>query len=238
MTGWGEFIAALAVFFASHAVPVRPPVRRRLTAALSERGFTLAYSALSLAVLGWLIVAAGRAPYLELWQFAPWQLWVPNLAMVVAVLLMSLAIAAPNPLSFGGARNTAFDPARPGIVGLSRHPLLLALGLWAGAHLAPNGDLAHVVLFGLLGVFATLGMAIIDRRKRRLLGAEEWARLGRGTAWLRPRGIADAFRGAPPQETATRIAIAVLVYAALHHFHAGIIGVAATPWWGNAPIGQ
>ncbi|WP_410724363.1 NnrU family protein, partial [Burkholderia sp. SIMBA_024] len=47
MTGWGAFAAAFAVFLVSHAVPVRPPVRPWLVRRLGERGFLVAYAAVS-----------------------------------------------------------------------------------------------------------------------------------------------------------------------------------------------
>ncbi len=229
MHGWLEFIAALGLFFATHAVPVRPAVRRRLVAALGERGFTFGYSALSLGMLGWLIVAAGRAPYVEVWPFAPWQLWAPNLAMPLVILLLALAVGAPNPLSFGGADNARFDPERPGVIGLSRHPPLLALALWAGGHLAPNGDLAHLVLFGLFLGFAVAGMAMIDRRKRRQLGEAEWRRLAARTRWM---GMPDPLcRMADWRGVAMRLAGGALVYAAIFWLHPHLIGVSPSPPW-------
>jgi uncharacterized membrane protein len=170
---WLEFTAAFAAFFLTHSIPLRPAVRPHLQRALGRRGFTLAYSTLSLAVLAWLIAAAGRAPFVQLWNWAPWQHLVPLVVMLPVCLILSLAIARPNPFSFGGARNETFDPARPGIVRLNRHPLLLALALWAGAHVVPNGDLAHVILFGTFCGFAVLGPRLIDRRKRREMG-KDW----------------------------------------------------------------
>ena len=174
--GWLEYILAFAAFFATHAIPVRPPVKARIVARIGARGFSLAYSALSVAVLAWLIGAAGRAPYVEIWPRAPWQSWVPFGANALAAVIIALAVARPNPLSFGGARNAEFDPNHAGIAGWVRHPLLAAIALWAGAHLLPNGDLAHVILFGTFLGFALLGMKMIDRRKRRQLGGD-WARL-------------------------------------------------------------
>ena len=109
--GWLEFAAAYAAFFITHSLPVRPPLRPMLQTALGPRGFTLAYSALSLAALAWLIVAAGRAPFVPLWNWAPWQLYVPLVAMLPVCLILALAIARPNPFSFGGALNAKFDPA-------------------------------------------------------------------------------------------------------------------------------
>ena len=74
-----------------------------------------------------------------------------HLGMFAVCLILALSIARPNPFSFGGAQNARFDPARPGIVRWVRHPILLSLALWAGLHLLPNGDLSHVILFGVLG---------------------------------------------------------------------------------------
>ncbi len=221
--GWAEFTAALAVFFLSHAAPVRPPLRPRLEAILGARGFTLAYSALSLAVLVWLIAAAGRAPYVQLWVVAPWQAYVPLIAMLPACLILALAIARPNPFSFGGARAQDFDPARPGITRWMRHPMLVALALWAFAHLVPNGNLAHVLLFGLFGGFALLWGRLIDRRKRREMG-DQWARLdaARRAGPLLPRP-------ARPLGAALRLAAGVGLYWGLIAMHPYLFGVSPLP---------
>ena len=44
-----------------------------------------------------------------------------------------------------------------------RHPQLTGFALWAFAHLLPNGDLPSFVLFGGLGVWALVEMAVINR---------------------------------------------------------------------------
>jgi uncharacterized membrane protein len=230
MTGWAEFAFALCAFLASHALPVRPPIRGRLVKLLGARGFTVAYSALSLLILSWTIGAASRAPYVELWPFAPWQLFAPNIAMLLAVSLISLALFAPNPLSFGGG-GARFDPTRPGVVGLSRHPLPLALALWSAAHLVPNGTLAHALLFGLFLVFSILGMAIIDRRKRRQMGINRWTRLAANTAWLRPAGLGDVVALLRTRAGVVRLCGGALAYVALLHLHSLLFGV--DPW----PVG-
>jgi uncharacterized membrane protein len=216
--GWLEFILAYAVFFLSHSLPVRPPLRPVLEARLGSTGFTLAYSALSLGVLAWLIAAAGRAPFVPLWGWAPWQAHVPLVVMAAVCVILALSIARPNPFSFGGMRNVRFDPARPGIVRWSRHPLLLALALWAAAHLVPNGDLAHVILFGTFAAFALLGGRLIDRRKRRELGPD-WPRLR--------AAVAGAPRVPRPAsgDTVLRLAAAVALYAALLWAHPYLFGV-------------
>jgi uncharacterized membrane protein len=200
-----------------------------LTGLVGERAFTLGYSLLSVAALALLIFAAGRAPYVELWPPAPWQSWAPNLAMPVVCLLLAFGMAVPNPLSFGGTRPERFNPDQPGIVGVARHPLLLALALWAGTHVLPNGDIAHLVLFGLFASFALAGMATVDRRKRRLMGEAERTRLAARTSlWplsavLQVRGVGPGF-----ERSQSRLLIAMALYGALLALHSPVIGLA--PW--------
>lgn len=217
--GWGEYALAFSAFFLTHSVPIRPPVRPWLVARLGSAGFGIAYSALSLAVLAWLIAAAGRAPYVLLWPWAPWQNHVVLTVMLPVCLILALAIARPNPFSFGGARNDGFDPARPGIVRLTRHPLLLALTLWAGAHLLANGDLAHVILFGTFAGFAALGMRLVDRRRQRDMG-QAWHRIdtARRQAPFLPQPV--SWPGA-----AIRLALGIGLYGALLWLHPWLFGV-------------
>ena len=153
---WAEFSIALAVFLGSHVIPVR--FRAPLIARLGKRGYVAAYSALSLGLLYWLIVASARAPYAELWPHEPWMRWLVNLAMPLAVLAAATA----------------------GMAGL-----MAAFALWAGAHLVANGDVAHAVFFGLLLAYALFGLAICLRRgvtlnlgwPRLLAAALVWAAL-------------------------------------------------------------
>jgi uncharacterized membrane protein len=220
--GWLEFTAAYGVFFLTHSLPVRAPLRPRLHEALGPRGFTLAYSALSLAALTWLIGAAGRAPFVPLWGWAPWQPWVPLIAMLPVCLILALAIARPNPFSFGGARNSRFNPARPGIVRLHRHPLLLALALWATAHAVPNGDLAHLILFCTFAIFAALGTRLVDRRRQREIG-DIWQKLRSDVARipLWPTSLTG--------DDALRLAAGLVVYVTVIWLHPAVIGVSPLP---------
>ncbi|WP_299821093.1 NnrU family protein [uncultured Jannaschia sp.] len=223
MTGWIAFAAAFAAFFVSHSVPLRPPVRARLVRLLGPRRFAVAYSALSLAALAWLVVAAGRAPYVALWPRLPWQSYVPLAAMALACLIAAFAVARPNPFSFGG-RSGGFDPSRPGIVRWMRHPLLAALALWSASHMVPNGDLAYVLLFGTFAGFALLGMRVVDERRQRVMGAARWTALHRAVAACPPLPCPASLPGA-----ALRLALAVALYAALLMLHPVVIGVSPLP---------
>lgn len=229
MTGtWAEFFGAFIIFMASHRIPTAPATKARLQARLGARGFTIAYSTLSTLLLAWLIVAAGNAPFVPLWDQAGWQRWLVNLAMPVALALAVYGVGVPNPLSFGGFK-AGFDPDRPGIAGVLRHPLLWALALWSGAHLLANGDLAHVLLFGSFTAFAVFGMVAIDRRNQRVMGPDGWQNAARNTSvypfaaliegrW-HPRGIPSLWRAG----------LVIVVWAGLFHLHAPVIGVLPNP---------
>ncbi len=167
---WAEFILALAAFLGSHIIPAR--LRGPLVARLGRRAYVIGYSLLSLALLYWLVVAAGRAPFVEIWPQWPWTRWLVNIAMPLAIL----------------AGLTA------GMAGL-----MAGFALWGGAHLLANGDLAHVVLFGLLLSYAGFGLGLALRRGLTL--RRDW--------W--------------------RLALALLLWAALLHLHPLVIGVSPLP---------
>ena len=205
MSGWAEFGLAFAMFLIAHLIPVRPGFRPRLVGLMGERAYLAVYALVSLILLAWLIGSAGRAPYVSLWTFEPWHAWVVALVMVPVCLLTALGLGVPNPFSFGGGDAAQFDPGRPRIVGVTRHPLLWALALWSGAHLVANGDLAHLLLFGGLLAMAMAGMAALDRRSRRRLAVRSV------TGWR----AADLFR----------VAVSILIYTALLLAHERVIGV-------------
>lgn len=221
---WPAFAAIFVAFFLTHSLPVRPRIKARLEAALGQTGFTISYSAISLVMLGTLIFAAQNAPYIALWPQTVWHRYVVFLGMFLVCLIIAFAIGRPNPFSFGGARNESFDPSQPGIVRLSRHPLLLALSLWSALHLLPNGDLAHVVMFGVFLGFSILGRWIIDRRKQRLMGAGRWRALLEQTAsaWVFP--APGNWRG-----WYLRAGAAIGAYVLLLVTHPLVIGVPALP---------
>ncbi|OIQ88045.1 NnrU protein [mine drainage metagenome] len=163
-------LAALAAFAATHSLPALPGLRARLVAACGPRVYVWGHSLLATATLIWLVAATLAAPRVLLWGFADQARWVPVLVMPVACMLLVAGLTSRNPFSLGaGARG--YDPARPGIVGLTRHPVLWAAALWSGSHLFPNGEVRAALLFGFLLGFSLMGMPLFDRRRRAALGA-------------------------------------------------------------------
>ena len=176
-----EFLAALVVFVLAHAVPARPVLRGRLVDALGRRTYLALYSALSLALLAWLISAAIRAPEIVIWQQDRWQAGLALIAAPLALVLIFAGLIKPNPLSVS-FRTEGYDPARPGLLGITRHPVLWGFSLWGGAHIAANGDLVSIIFFGVLTFFALLGTVSLDRRKALTMGEAKWRRLAAHTA--------------------------------------------------------
>lgn len=219
---WTGFAAIFVAFFLTHSIPVRPAIKTAIVDRVGTRAFGLGYSALSVGMLALLIWAAGQAPYVELWPQAIWHRHAVHLGMLAVCLILASGIARPNPLSFGGAGNDRFDPKRPGIVGWERHPVLLVLALWSGLHLLPNGDLAHVILFGVLCAFALAGRRLIDRRKRREMGLDRWDALRREVA-----SAPKVYLPARPMALILRLALGVALFALLLWAHPVVIGVPA-----------
>lgn len=217
LSGWWEYATAWALFLLTHLVPVRPPVKPWLVARLGRAGFGLGYSVLSLGAVAWLIIVAGRAPYVGLWAMPAGAHWIVLAAVSAAVLVLALSLGRPNPFSFGGAKNERFDPTLPEIVRVTRHPVLMALALWSAAHVLVNGDVAHVLMFGGFAGFALLGQNLIDRRKRREMGHVHWQSLYNQTRQARP--------GLPPQ-AGLRLFIGVFALAVLVFGHKALSGVA------------
>lgn len=225
-----ELIVAVVAFLASHAVPAIKPVRRVLVARLGERPYMVLYSLLSLGMIGWLGFAYARAPFVEVWAMRPWMLWVPALVMPFSCLLLVAAVSSANPLSVAPSR-PAYNPARPGMVSVTRHPLMWAFALWSGAHMVPNGDIASLILFGLLTALAVLGPASLDAKRRAAMGDTEWRRLAAPTSNL---PLAAVLAGRTRLDARGiglgRVVAALVLYGLLIAGHPWIIGVSPIPF--------
>jgi uncharacterized membrane protein len=177
------FAAALAAFFAAHVLPAYPPLRGRLIGAFGRRTYLGLYALLSAALLAWVVVAALKAPYVELWPPSPWRFAVPVAAMPLALAFLGAGLLQPNPLSISLAR--IVQPTRvEGALAVTRHPVLWGFLVWSAAHLVANGNVVAVILFGSMALFSALGMHVLDRRARQRLGKREWQRLAAATSIL------------------------------------------------------
>src|SRR6202034_3330707 len=141
------------------------------------------YSGLAAVTLGWFVTAFVRAPLVLVWEPPGWTHFIPVALMPIASVLLIAGLATRNPTAVGQERRAREDDPAPGILRITRHPVMWGFGLWGLGHLAANGDAAGMVFFGLLTLLALGGTLLIDRRKRLALGTD-WSRFAEVTSNL------------------------------------------------------
>ncbi|GAB4519518.1 MAG: NnrU family protein [Parvularculaceae bacterium] len=181
-----QFLIALSAFLMAHLAPSLPGVRARLVRIMGERAYLASYSILSVILLFWVAAAAIRAPAIMLWPATPTAYWAPIIVMPVAFALIAAGLFEPNPFSVTLSK-AQFSIERPGVVALTRHPVLLGFALWAAAHIPPNGVFAQLLFFGGMLAFAALGARRLDKKKAAAIGKDAWRELDahRKSAWRR-----------------------------------------------------
>lgn len=219
--GVGHLILSVAVFIGAHSLSNWKPLRGPIEAKYGRTAFYGGYSVISTTLLVWVVAAALASPTVVVWEQQPWMRWVPPLLMPVACLLWVLGMTQRNPFSIG-LGGKGYDPARPGVVRLTRHPIIWGLGLWSAVHIVPNGHLAGLLLFVPLLLLCLVGPRILDAKRRRSLGEAEWLRLAEAA---RPfdagRLLAELGWG--------RILGGLALYPALLWLHPLVIGLSPLP---------
>lgn len=100
-----------------------------------------------------------------------------NLLMVIAVYLSGV----------GGVKSL--------LVNKIRHPMLLSAVIWVGAHLLVNGDLASIILFGGMAIWAVGQIILINKAEG---------------AWTRP--APGSMKGEMINIAATIVLVAIIAY--------------------------
>lgn len=230
MTGTLASVFAAAVFFvASHFLLSGATLRTTLVERLGANGFRVLYSIVAVAALFWLISAFGRAPHLELWPRSAWTRHLALVAMPFAAILVAAGATTRSPLAMGGEAMAEAVDAVPGILKVTRHPVMWGIGLWALTHILANGDAASLVMFGALAVLSFAGMYHIDRRREQTLGAA-WGPIALTTSVLPFAAILTGrARLDFGQIGAWRILAGLAVYLAILVAHETVVGVSALP---------
>src|SRR5258708_40059644 len=161
-----SLIVSGIVFHGSHVVLSSKRLRGNLRDQLGERGYLALYSVVALATFAWFITAYIHAPTLILWHAAPWMALVPLVIMPFASILLIAGYSTPNPTAVGMEHVAGDDDPAPGILRVTRPPIMWAIGLWSLSHIAPTGDLASLFFFASLALLALGGTMLIDRKKR------------------------------------------------------------------------
>ncbi|MBC7704164.1 MAG: NnrU family protein, partial [Rhodoferax sp.] len=109
------------------------------------------YSIASIVGFGLIVWGFGlaRQQPVQLWSPPPGMRHLAALLTLIAFILLAAAYVPGN-----------------GIKARVHHPMVLAVKIWALAHLLANGNLAHVLLFGSFLVWAVLNFSAARRRDR------------------------------------------------------------------------
>lgn len=185
-------VLGLLIFLGVHSVRiVAEPWRAGVIERLGEHKWKALYSLVSVAgfvLLVWGYGLARQAP-LVLWQPPPGTRHLASLLTLVAFVLLAAAYVPGN-----------------GLKARLRHPMVLAVKVWALAHLLANGTLADLLLFGGFLLWALASYRAARQRDR-------------------PAGPMTVAPGRPVG-TAVAVAIGVLAWAAFAFWaHAALIGV-------------
>lgn len=217
-------IAGVA-FCGSHVLLSSTGLRGSLCDQLSERGFLAVYSLTALATFAWFLVAYAHAPTIVLWPRQRWTALVPVVLIPLASVLLVAGYTTPNPTAVGMERSARADDPAPGILRVTRHPVMWAIALWAISHIIANGDLRSLLFFGAFAGLSLGGTALIDRKKRLALGSD-WPRLAEVTSNLPFAAlVAGRTRLRWRDISWLRVIAGLLLYAVFYNAHAIITGV-------------
>jgi len=97
------------------------------------------------------------AEFIPVWSPPAFFTHINNLLMLIALFVFGMSATTGR------------------LRGKMRHPQLVAVKIWAIAHLMVNGDLASIILFGGMLVWAVASVILINR-------SEEWVRPEAGDA--------------------------------------------------------
>lgn len=232
MTGtFAEMAVAGLVLLATHFGVSSTRLRDRFVTALGEGPYLGLYSLVALVALVWLVVAYEAAPYRPLWLPGAVAYHVPVLVMPFALLLLVAGLSAPNPTAVGQSGLLETGEGARGVLRITRNPVMWGIGLWALAHLPPNGDLASLLFFGTLAVLALGGSVLIDRKNTRRRGVT-WERFAAATSNLPLLAVLRGRQslGAAVREIGwARLAGALALYVALLAVHPWLFGVSPLP---------
>lgn len=130
-------IIGLGLFLVPHLIGLFAPLKESMRGVVGVAGWKAVHALMSLGGLVLIVIGFQGAPHIDVYE--------PISGRGLGHALMPLAFILV------GASHAPSNLKR-----YVRHPMSLGVIVWAGSHLAMNGDLASVLLFGVFGAFALL----------------------------------------------------------------------------------
>lgn len=161
MTELGLLIVAVSLFVGGHEL-LSHSLRAPLVKVLGGPGFTILYSVVAFASLGWAVTLwRGIAPD-RLWMLPPWANALALVAMLFASMLLVGSVTSPNPALMG----MPAGGSPRGVQRITRHPMMWAFAIWAIVHIAMSADSRTIVLASGILVLALFGARMQDKKKK------------------------------------------------------------------------
>lgn len=149
-------ILGLVLFLGMHAVTMKRDLREQLIERFGAGGYRGLYSAVSILGFGLLIYGYGlqrAGGYTVVWE-PP--VWTRHLALLLNLPIFILLAIGRRP---------------SWLLSRIKHPMLLAVKIWATAHLLANGDLGSLLLFGGFLAWAVMARISVKRRPEEIARA-------------------------------------------------------------------
>lgn len=222
MSGLVGLIVATLAFVGTHFA-MSHPLRTQLVQNLGEARFTILYSLVAFATLGWMVLAwRGLGVSAPLWIAPLWWWTLASGLMLFACILLVGSLVRNPALPHSGVKQPAVRPAT-GVFAITRHPMNWSFILWALVHLSLWWSPPNLVVATAILVLALLGSVGQDRKKRSLLG-ESWRGWERRTSFIPFGALIDGripWRAAAPGWVALLGGLAL--WLAITWFHAPIV---------------
>jgi uncharacterized membrane protein len=135
-------ILGVLLWSASHSIRHTAPAFRSRLGEQKAKGLVAATTLVAIVLM---VIGYRSAEWIPLYDLGPGAVYLNNLLMVLAVALVMASSVKSR------------------VQNILRHPMLTGLVLWAVAHLLIAGDLAALILFGGLSIWALLTIALINR---------------------------------------------------------------------------
>ncbi len=137
---WIILVLGVGFWWAAHLFKRIAPTRR---ASMGDAGKGAVAGAIAVGIV-LMVIGYRGTEFIPVWNPPAFMVHINNLLMLIALYMLSPA------------------PKRGKLLAGMRHPMLTGFSLWAIAHLLVNGDLASIILFGGLLIWAILAARIVN----------------------------------------------------------------------------
>jgi len=179
--GWIILVAGLALWIVAHLFRrIAPEARARLGDPANPKDKSKGIFAIAiLASIVLMVIGYRMVPFVNVYFPPAWGIHANNLLVLLGFYLF------------------AVSGAKTRLARVIRHPQLSGFSLWAIAHLLVNGDLAAVLLFGGLLVWAVVEIVLINAQ----------------TEWVKPEPV-------PARKEISAVVITIVLFAVVAAIHA------------------